>query len=143
MLDPARVVALARANLLERARRPAFLVLLGVGLWAAWLFTPPNDSAYATVRMADGRGLYGSAWIGTTVAMLTALFFSFAGFYIVKNAIAGDRETRVGEVLAATPISNLAAEVMRAGRAPHSIALAPAGDPRRAAPRPRLPDRRR
>jgi hypothetical protein len=107
MLDPVRVVALARADLLERARRPAFLVLLGVGLWAAWLFTPPNDSAYATVRMADGRGLYGSAWIGTTVAMLTALFFSFAGFYVVKNAIAGDRETRVGEVLATTPISNL------------------------------------
>jgi hypothetical protein len=100
-------MALARADLLERARRPAFLVLLGVGLWAAWLFTPPNDSAYATVRMADARGLYGSAWIGTTVAMLTALFFSFAGFYVVKNAIAGDRETRVGEVLATTTTSNL------------------------------------
>jgi hypothetical protein len=106
-IDPARVAALARADLLERTRRPAFLVLLGVGLWAAWLFTPPNHSAYATFRMASARGLYGSAWIGATVALLTAGFFSLAGFFVVKNAIAGDRDTRVGEILATSTTSNV------------------------------------
>jgi len=106
-LDPARVAALARADLLERSRRPAFLVLLGIGLWSAWVFTPPNHAAYATFRMADARGAYGSAWIGATVAMLAALFYSLAGFYVVKNAIAGDRITGVGPVLAATPMRNV------------------------------------
>jgi hypothetical protein len=106
-LDLARTAGLARADLLERSRRPAFLVLLGAGLWATWVFTPPNHSAYATFRLADSRGIYGSAWIGSTVAMLTAVFFSLAGFYVVKNAIAGDRATRVGSVLAATPMRNV------------------------------------
>jgi hypothetical protein len=105
-LDLARIAALARADWLERSRRPAFLVLLGIGLWSAWLFTPPNHAAYATFRMGGGRGEYGSAWIGATVAMLTAVFYSLAGFYVVKNAIAGDRLTRVGPVLASTPMRN-------------------------------------
>jgi len=106
-LDPVRIAALARADLLERSRRPAFLVLLGVGLWSAWVFTPPNHAAYATFRMAEARGAYGSAWIGCTVAMLTAVFFSLAGFYVVRNAIHGDRATGVGAILAATPMRNV------------------------------------
>jgi len=35
------------------------------------------------------------------------VFFSLAGFYIVKNAIQMDRATGVGPVLAATPVRNV------------------------------------
>jgi hypothetical protein len=106
-LDAGRVNALARGDFLERARRPAFLITLGVGLWAAWFFTPPRDAGYTTIDLGGHRGLYGSAWTGSAVALLAAVFFSLVGFYIVRGAVAGDRRSGVGAVLAATPMRRI------------------------------------
>ena len=106
MFDLGRTAAMAWADFLERSRRPAFLVTLGVGLWAAWFFSPPQGASYSTIDLGGHRGAYGSAWIGSATAMLIATFFSLAGFFIVKNAIAGDRSTGVGSILAATPMRN-------------------------------------
>lgn len=39
------------------------------------------------------------------VAMTTTVLVALVGFYIVKNAVDRDRQTRVGEILATTPIS--------------------------------------
>ena len=58
-----------------------------------------------TFRIAEHRGIYNSAWIGAAIAMLTAAFVGLIGFYVIKNAIDRDRQTRVGEILAAAPIS--------------------------------------
>jgi hypothetical protein len=96
---------LGKADFLERSRRFAFLVTLAVSLYAGYAFLPPNHSTYVTLRFAEHRGIYNSAWIGAAIALLTAAFVGLIGFYVIKNAIDRDRHTRVGEILAAAPIS--------------------------------------
>jgi len=98
-----RILAFAQADLRERSRRPAFLVTLGAGLWAAWVFSPPNGARWTTFEMSGHRGAYGSAWLGGTTAILTTVFFSLIGFYLVKNAVQLDRTTGTGPLLATTP----------------------------------------
>jgi hypothetical protein len=96
---------LGKADFLERSRRFAFLVTLAVSLYAGYAFLPPNHASYVTLRFAEHRGIYNSAWIGAAIAMLTGAFVGLIGFYVIRNAIDRDRQTRVGEVLAAAPVS--------------------------------------
>ena len=99
------LVQLVRGDVLERARRHSFLVTLGLTLYAAYMFLPPNHAPYATLNLAGHRGIYNSAWVGCLVAMLAQSFLTLAGFYLVKNAVERDRRTGVGQILAATPLS--------------------------------------
>jgi hypothetical protein len=101
------LVALARADFLERVRRGGFLVVIALAIWAAYVFLPPNHARYVTLQFDGHRGIYNSAWIGTLVAMQCTVFVGFAGFYLIKNAVARDRETGVGAVLATTPMSRI------------------------------------
>jgi ABC-type transport system involved in multi-copper enzyme maturation permease subunit len=97
------IYAIARADFLERVRRYSYLVTL---LFAVYL-----GYAAATgrvmIRLGGYRGLYTSGWIGTMMALVTTTFVSLVGFYIVKNAIDRDRQTRVGDILAATPLTRV------------------------------------
>jgi len=102
------VLLMARADFQERSRRFSFLVMLAVSLYAGYGFLPPNHAKYATLRFAEHRGIYNSAWIGAAIAMLTATFVSLVGYYLIKNAVERDRSTRVGQILAAAPISRFA-----------------------------------
>jgi len=101
------LLRMTRADVLERTRRFGFFVVLAACVYAANGFMPPNDSTYATFRLDLHRGVYNSAWVGSLTAILTAMFLSLVGFYLVKNAVDGDRRTRVGEILAATPLTRL------------------------------------
>jgi len=105
--DLERLTALARADFLERVRRSSFLVTLGMTIWSAYAFLPPNHAAYATWQFEGHRGIYNSAWVGTLVAVMASVFLGFAGFYIIKNAVERDRESGVGAVLASTPMSRI------------------------------------
>lgn len=96
---------LARADFLERVRRYNFLITLGVTIYLGYVFVPPAHSRYVTMQMAGHRGVYNSAYVGSAVAMLTAVFLSLAGFYLVKNALDRDLQTRVGQILATTPLT--------------------------------------
>ena len=96
---------LARADFLQRTRSYGFLITLALTLYAACLFIPPNHSAYATMQIGGHRGVYNSAYLGALMAILISPFLSLAGFYLVKNAIDRDIQTRVGQILAATPLS--------------------------------------
>ncbi|TMQ67729.1 MAG: hypothetical protein E6K78_03615 [Candidatus Eisenbacteria bacterium] len=89
----------------ERVRRHAFIITLAFTVYAAYIFLPPNGAPYVTFQVGGARGLYDSAWVGCTVALLTSAFLSLAGFYLVKNAIERDRSTGVGQILATTPIT--------------------------------------
>jgi hypothetical protein len=102
-----QVLAVARADFLERVRRHAFVVTMGLTIYGGYLFLPPNFSPYATLRFDSYRGLYNSAWVGTVTAMLTATWLALAGFYLVKNAVERDRRSGVGAILAATPMTRL------------------------------------
>jgi hypothetical protein len=91
----------ARADFLERVRRYSFLVTLGVAAYLAYAaFT-----GRLSLRVHESRGIYNSAWVGTLMALVSTVFVSLAGFYVVKNTIERDRQTRVGQILAATPLT--------------------------------------
>lgn len=98
------IYAVGRADFLQRIRTYGFFltmlfaVLLGYGA----------ATGKVSVHLDEFRGVYTSAWIGAMVAMVTTTFVSLVGFYIVKNAIERDRQTGVGQILAATPLSRTA-----------------------------------
>jgi hypothetical protein len=73
-------------------------------LYVGYMAVPAPESGALTVNLGNLRGVYNSAWIGGIIALLSSLLLSLPGFYLVKNAIARDRETRVGQILATTPL---------------------------------------
>jgi hypothetical protein len=93
--------AIARADFLERVRRYSFLFTLGFALYLGYL-TIAGD---LVLQVGHARGTFNSAWVGALLSVVASAFISLAGFYFVKNTIERDRETRVGQILAATPLS--------------------------------------
>jgi hypothetical protein len=97
------LLELARADFLERVRRYSFMITLLFAMYFGYL------AATGKILMQVGhmRGVYNSAWIGALMSLVATTFLSLAGFYVVKNTIERDRATRVGEILASTPISKI------------------------------------
>ena len=92
---------MVRADFLERVRRYSFLVTLAGALYLAYAVATEKIS----IVVGDGyRGVYNSAWIGVLMSVTCSTFLSLAAFYIVKNAVQRDSDTRVGQILAATPM---------------------------------------
>ncbi|HTK95175.1 MAG TPA: ABC-2 transporter permease [Terriglobales bacterium] len=91
---------IARADFLERVRRYSFLVMLASVLWLAYL----TVTGTVGVAVAGYRGIFNSAWSGAVMTLMVSTFLSIAGFYVVKNCIRRDEETRVGQIIAATPV---------------------------------------
>jgi hypothetical protein len=96
---------LVRADFFQRTRSYGFLITLGVTLYAAYGFVPPNHSSYATMTISGHRGVYNSAYLGSLMALLISPFLSLVGFYLVKNCIDRDIQTRVGQILATTTLT--------------------------------------
>jgi hypothetical protein len=107
-VSPALLWRLARADLLERTRRTSFLVALLFMMVGGWHFLPAVAAGYVTINLDGYRGLYNSAWVGASMALLTSTFLSLVGFYLVRGTIDRDRRTGVGEILATTPLSRFA-----------------------------------
>jgi hypothetical protein len=97
--------AVAVADFRERARRPAFVVLLLAAAGLGYLAAPPASTGYTMVKLGAFRGVYDSGYLGVMLAMVGALWLALTGFYAVKNTIARDSATGVGQILAATPLS--------------------------------------
>ena len=93
---------LVLADFRERTRRYSYLITLIVSLYLGYLVL---TGKYA-FRFGTFQPAYNSHWIGTIMALAGAAMFSLFGFYIVRSSISRDRETRVGEILATTLLSN-------------------------------------
>ncbi len=92
---------MVKADFLERVRRYSFLVILAAALYLAYGVIAEK----VTIIVGDGyRGVYNSAWIGMLMAICCSTFLSLCGFYVVKNSVERDSATRVGRILAATPM---------------------------------------
>jgi hypothetical protein len=101
MNAPRVLYHMVRADFLERVRRYSFLATLAAALYLAYAV------AAEKIWMVVGqgyRGVYNSAWIGALMTVCCSTFLSLAGFYIVKNSVQRDTDTRVGQILAATPM---------------------------------------
>lgn len=94
-----------KADFLERLRCYRFLITLGLTVFAAYIFVPSADAIHFSLHLGDYRGIYNSAWIGCNVSLLTTIFLTLAGFYVVKDSIARDVHTRVGQIIATTPLT--------------------------------------
>ena len=101
MNAPRVLYQMVRADFLERVRRYSFLVTLAASLYLAYGVAAEK----VWIVVGNGyRGVYNSAWIGSLMSICCSTFLSLAGFYIVKNSVQRDADTRVGQILAATPM---------------------------------------
>jgi len=91
---------------LQRTRSYTFLVTLCISLAVAYTFVPAPNANYSTIKIGDYVGVYNSDWIGYVTAMMTSIFLSLVGFYLVNGSIKTDIQTKVGQIVASTPISN-------------------------------------
>ncbi len=91
---------------LQRTRSYAFLITLCISVAIAYTFVPEPNANYSTIRIADYIGEYNSAWIGYVTAIMTSLFLSLIGFYLVNSGIKTDIETKVGQIVASTRVKN-------------------------------------
>jgi hypothetical protein len=92
---------LVKADFLTRVRRTSFLVTLAFAVFLGY----QTFAGHIVMRLDDFRGIYNSAWIGALMAVVTSAFLTLVGFYIVKGSILRDETTRVGQILAATPMT--------------------------------------
>ncbi|MFO7684060.1 MAG: hypothetical protein R6X34_28850, partial [Chloroflexota bacterium] len=95
---------LALADFRERVRRFNCLVIVAL---AAFLGYQVINGLFE-LRLGSYRGLLNAAWIGTLMALTLSFFLSLVGFYVVRGNIEQDRQTGVGQILAATPLSKQA-----------------------------------
>jgi hypothetical protein len=98
------ITHLALADFRERVRRFSFLVIVAL---AAFLGYQVINGVFE-LRLGSYRGLLNAAWIGALMALTLSFFLSLIGFYVVRGNIQQDRQTGVGQILAATPLSKLA-----------------------------------
>ena len=101
MNAPRILYHMVRADFLERVRRYSFLVTLAAALFLA--YGVATEKVWIVVGNGY-RGVYNSAWIGMLMTICCSTFLSLVGFYIVKNSVQRDTDTRVGQILAATPM---------------------------------------
>jgi hypothetical protein len=92
---------LVKADFLTRVRRTSFLLTLGFAVFVGY----ETFAGGIVMSLDDYRGVYNSAWVGALMAVVTSCFLSLVAFYIVKGSVQRDVETRVGQILAATPMS--------------------------------------
>jgi hypothetical protein len=86
----------------ERTRRYSFLITLLGTLFFGFLVITGKWA----LRLGEYRGEYNSAWVGSLMGSASTIMLGLIGFYLIKNSLSRDRRTRVGEILAATPLSN-------------------------------------
>ncbi|MFD0485362.1 hypothetical protein ACFQ46_22425 [Kineococcus sp. GCM10028916] len=101
---PARLARMTVGDLRERMRRPAYAVVVLASIGLAALAVPDPRSRWSIITVSGYRGLYDSAYVGTVTAVASALWISLAGFYVIRTSIARDERSRVGQLLAATPL---------------------------------------
>ena len=87
----------------ERVRRYSYLITLLFAVYLGYAAgTGASRCAWALIEACIlPRG------IGAMVSLVATTFLSLVGFYIVKNAVDRDRQTRVGEILAVTPLTKV------------------------------------
>jgi hypothetical protein len=96
---------IVRADFYERFRRYNVLIVIGFTILLTTLYLPPQGVGRLSFNVGGYRGIYNSAWVGATVTVLTVVFMSLPGFYLVKNAISRDERTGVGQIIATTSLT--------------------------------------
>ncbi len=99
-------ITIIKSDYLQRTRSYAFLITLCISLAVAYSFIPPPGANYSTIRIGEYQGFYNSAWIGYVTAIMASIFLSLVGFYLVNGTIKNDMESKIGQIIASTRVSN-------------------------------------
>lgn len=99
-----RLAAVAAADARVRLRRPSTIALVLASALGAWLAIPDPASGFALMSIRGSRALYTSSTLAFATALLLAMLVSLFGFYVTTNALARDQRTRIGPLVAATPV---------------------------------------
>ena len=92
---------MVRADFLERVRRYSFLLSLFFSIYLGYeVYT-----GRIRLQLGDDVGVNNSAMPWLVITLLATTLLTLIGFYIVKNTIQRDRETRVGQIVVTTPMS--------------------------------------
>ncbi|OEK06506.1 hypothetical protein [Roseivirga misakiensis] len=91
---------------LQRIRSYRFLIIMAVSLALGFLFIPAADATYETVTVGTYKGVYNSAWIGVVSAVMASTFVSLLGFYVINSNLSKDIDSKVGQIIATTRVSN-------------------------------------
>jgi hypothetical protein len=101
-----RFFAILIADLRERSRSTRFWVVLGIVGVVTWWCFPPIESGYMTVSLGSRtRAYYSSAWVGMVLGLMYSTMLSLFGFYLVRGTLVRDFDTRVWQLLVATPMT--------------------------------------
>lgn len=95
---------LALADFRERVRRFSFLLIVTLAVFLGYQVI----TGFFQLRLGAYRGVLNAAWIGALMALTLSFFLSLFGFYIARGNVQQDRDTGVGQILAATPLRKLA-----------------------------------
>ena len=93
-----------------RLRSPSTIVAV-LGVFAlTFLYLPDPGVNRVSISWRSGEsglisGLYDSTYVGAVLGMLSSLFLTLIGFYLVAGSIRRDRQRHILEIVAATPIS--------------------------------------
>ena len=99
---------LARADFFERTRRYSFLLILAAAIGMGVLVNNSTllvdlGSPESTRLMIRYRGEFNSAWIGMMTVLVTNLFLSVFGFYLVSGTMRRMEGVEVRAVCEARP----------------------------------------
>lgn len=98
---------LMRADFFERVRRYSFFIIAALVVYVGIAFVPSIEAGYLPVSIGETRGVYNSAWIGLIFGITLATVGILPGFYLIKVAVERDRETRVGQIIAAAQVGKI------------------------------------
>ncbi len=101
MTHVATLLALVKADVVERARRTSFLLTLCLALYLGYAV----NSGQILISLGGYRGIFNSAWVGGLMALVVTFFLGLIGFFLVKDTITRDEQTGVGQILATTSIT--------------------------------------
>ncbi|HKS25590.1 MAG TPA: hypothetical protein VJZ76_22565 [Thermoanaerobaculia bacterium] len=99
-----RIAAIALADARIRFRRTSTVVVFLLLSGLAYLWVPAPSTGRSLMIIGGARALYNSAAIAMATAILGTLFIGLAGFYVISNAVRRDAQSRVGAIIAATPL---------------------------------------
>lgn len=97
-----------KADYKNRIRQQSYSLTLLCMAVLTLLFFPSVDAGYQTVLINDYRGIYNSAWMGASLAILNVCFLPLICFYLIKGNLESDRNTQVSELIGATSVSKSA-----------------------------------
>ena len=100
-----RFLAIVLADLRERTRALRFWVILAIVAGLTWWCFPTAESQQVAVGIGDARGRYSSAWAGLTLGLMYSTMLAWLGFYLVRGTLVRDFDSRVWQLLVATPMT--------------------------------------